>query len=440
MSRNNALWQFLASVPLALVTISLITVTSILGTVIPQNQPASWYVSRYGPEMARFFELLDLTDMYGSWWFSFFLILLVVNLIVCSLDRLPGVFRQINSDGLSFKPERLAKSPIQHHFELGSRSVEAAALLSERLRDQGWEPRERETDNGTVLFAQKGGWTRAGVYLVHTSILVILLGAAIGYFGGFKGSITIPETMERDGVVLRETGELKPLGFTVRCNSFTIEFYPNGMPKEYTSSLTVIEDGTEVVTTDIEVNKPLKYRGITFYQSSYEREFLVRITPENADNATSFIVPFQQQETWPEENLRFGILNARSIGQSIISVKLWFSDNLGDPFTGWVDAGEELVVSGQRQSYRLSAKQLYATGLQVARDPGVWWVYAGFTLMLVGLYVAFFMSHRRIWLQISPKGEAAEVTLYGSANKNHPGFRRQIQAFLDRIETATPGQ
>ncbi len=80
----------------------------------------------------------------------------------------------------------------------------------------------------------------------------------------------IPETMERNKVFLFGNKGTAELDFSIRCNSFAIDFYPNGMPKEYTSSLTVLENGREVLTKTIEVNDPLTYKGITFYQSSYE--------------------------------------------------------------------------------------------------------------------------------------------------------------------------
>ena len=49
--------------------------------------------------------------------------------------------------------------------------------------------------------------------------------------------------------------------------------------------------------------------------------------------------------------------------------------------------------------------QFYSV-FQVKRDPGVWWVYAGFLLFLPGFYLAFFRPHQRwaVVLEESPKG------------------------------------
>ena len=67
------------------------------------------------------------------------------------------------------------------------------------------------------------------------------------------------------------------------------------------------------------------------------------------------------------------------------------------------------------------------TGLQVAKDPGVWVVWLGCFLMVVGIYVAFFMSHRRIWVRV----ENGTVTVWGNASKNKGGF----QLFMEQLET-----
>ena len=428
MQNNNSLWQFFSSVKLALVTLFLIAVTSIIGTIIPQKESLEFYVNNYGPQMAQIFTILDIPDMYNSWWFLALLFLLSFNLVICSIDRFPGVWRQITSDGLAIPAQRIEKMSTQLNWMSDAAPPDVRDRLSERLRSKGFKPGIKEQEGATVIFAQKGHWTRTGVYIVHASILVIFIGAIIGYLGGFKGSVMVPETMERDKVFLFGGKGVKELDFTVRCNNFRIEFYPNGMPKEYTSSLTVIENGKEVLTKVIEVNDPLTYKGITFYQSSYEpyQDFVVTMSSPSGAERT-FIIPFQEQESWEDENLTFGIINAKVLGQSIVSSKLWFSDGEADPASLWIDDGQQISIDRPLGIYNVSAKQMYATGLQVAKDPGVWWVYIGFGLMLFGLYVAFFMSHRRIWLLLKPQNGSTEIIMSGSANKNRAGFERVFE-------------
>lgn len=435
MKQNNSIWQFFASVKLALVILFLITVTSIIGTVIPQKEAAEFYISRYGPKTAQLFAVLDIPDMYNSWWFLALLFLLSFNLIICSIDRFPMVWKQVTGDGLALPPERVAKMSNTTTWKKPGSVAENLEQLSKTLRGKRFKPASRQEGDSTLLFSQKGHWTRTGVYIVHTSILVIFIGGIIGSLGGYKGSVVIPETQQTSKVFLFGGKGVEELDFTVRCNNFKIDFYPNGMPKEYTSSLTVLEEGEEVLTKVIEVNDPLTYKGITFYQSSYEpyQDFVISITtPEGTEK--TFVVPFQQQESWTEENLKFGILNAKVLGQSIVASKLWFSDGIESPAAVWVDDGVETEVERQGGTFRVSAKQMYATGLQVAKDPGVWWVYIGCGMMLFGLYVAFFMSHRRIWLLLTPQGKETEIVLAGSANKNRAGFEKTFEDLAALLE------
>ena len=436
MQNNNSVWHFFASVKLALVTLFLITITSIIGTLIPQKESFELYASKYGPKTAQLFSVLDIPDMYNSWWFISLLFLLGFNLVICSIDRFPAVWRQVKADGLQYTEERIRKMSTRKNWDYTGLSSAAVQNMTDTLNKMGWKTATKTIGSDTLIFSQKGNWTRTGVYMVHGSILIIFLGAIIGNLLGFKGSVSIPETMERDRVALYDTMEILDLGFVVRCNSFAIEFYPNGMPKEYTSSLTILENGQELFTQEIEVNSPLKHKGITFYQSSYEayQDFVVTMTNNTTGNQKTFISSFQKQTEWSEEGIRFGIINAKALGQSIVSSKIWFSKENGTPITQWLDDNTAATLNGTDQDYRVSVKQMYATGLQVAKDPGVWWVYIGCGLMLFGLYVAFFMSHRRIWLLVSDSDKGTEIILTGSANKNRPGFERLFDNLALKLE------
>jgi len=115
--------------------------------------------------------------------------------------------------------------------------------------------------------------------------------------------------------------------------------------------------------------------------------------------------------------------------------KIWFNDPAGDPVQFWVNDGSTVPVVRGGRTYDFTIKQMYATGLQVAYDPGVWWVYAGCTIMLLGLYVAFFMSHRRIWVVLTPADDGrVKVNFNGTANKNRVGFENLFERMAERLE------
>lgn len=437
MKNNNQLWTFFASVKLALFTLCALALTSIIGTLIPQNQSMQFYIANYGERLAGFFRVLDIVpNMYGSWWFLGMLGLLSANLIICSIDRFPGAWKLINADPTAIAPERIARMPYTQ--TLADPSPEGIDRYKKILAVKGWHLRGGG-DNGNVLFAaQKGRWSRLGVYIVHGSILVIFLGAIVGHFFGFKASIMLPETDTTSKVFAEGTNASIDLGFSVRCDRFDIDFYSNGMPKAYRSRLTILDHGHLVETRQIGVNSPLHYRGITFYQASYQgyRDFLITITDPRDGKSKTFLAPFQQQLTWPEKHLKFGIINAQSIENRVIQAKLWLKGSNGEPATPWLDNGIATGVNQGGEKFTVSVKQQYATGLQVAKDPGVWLVYLGCALLLAGLYLAFFITHRRIWLLVDTSTPETVVVFSGSANKNKMGFAKVFNRLTAALQEA----
>ncbi len=436
MKLINQLWNFFASVQLAILTLCSIAITSIIGTIIPQGEAHSVYVDKFGAKTATFFQILDIPTMYSSWWFSGLLGLLSVNLIICSLDRFPAVWRIVTADNLTIAPERIAKMPYSRQWPTSVdrvKSIDWQAVLT----SCGWRSETKNLQEISLFFHQKGRWSRIGVYIVHMSVLVIFAGAAIGHFFGFKGSIMIPELRSTENVFTHPNKTPIDLGFAIRNNSFAIEFYSNGMPKEYRTSVTILENDREILQKDIKVNSPLTHRGLTFYQSSYQghREFLAQITDTATDESRQFSLPFQKQISWDDKNLRLGIINVDADGQRALRFKVWCKIGEEPAITQWLTNNETLPIKSGNKNYSLQVKQLYSTGLQVAKDPGVWVVYAGCGLLLLGLYVAFFLSHRRIWLCQQITAAGVLVYLAGSTNKNKPAFAKvfaRIEECIDR--------
>lgn len=443
---KNPIWSLFSSVKLALFLLFGLAATSIIGTIIPQSQPSEFYVDTYGANLARLMQTLSVPDMYNSWWFMILLAVFSLNLIICSLERIPNAWRLVTMDNLKTDPERLKKMGLRSAVQVEGSPDAAVEKTVSYLAKKGWKTSKRDKDGSTMLFSQKGSWTRFGVYVVHSSILIILVGAIIGSpriartilrepTFAFKGSVMLPETQQTD-MIYSFTGDKIPLGFTVRCDFFTIEYYENGMPKEFLSKLTVLEDGKEILKQDIEVNEPLIYKGITFYQSSYQpyQDFILSLENNITGARKSSIVPAREQISWDEAGVRFGIINMATRGESIQRLKIWFTDDQADPSIFWIEPGRQAIVKRPSGDYTLSTKQLYATGLQVAKDPGVWWVYIGCGLMLAGLLIAFFMSHRKIWALIYEENGKVTVLFAGSAHKNKVGFERTFASLIEEFK------
>jgi ResB protein required for cytochrome c biosynthesis len=84
----DQIWMFFASVKLTVYTLVLLALTSIVGTVVLQNGSPEAYIRLYGPGLYNMILVLDLDRMYQAWWYLLLMVVLCVNIVVCSIDRL----------------------------------------------------------------------------------------------------------------------------------------------------------------------------------------------------------------------------------------------------------------------------------------------------------------------------------------------------------------
>ncbi len=91
---SNKVWQFFCSVKLAVVIILVLVVACILGTVILQEKTLDTYTAKYGYGLATFFRIIQLDNVFHSYWFAFLLVLLCANLICCTIKRWRNTFLQ----------------------------------------------------------------------------------------------------------------------------------------------------------------------------------------------------------------------------------------------------------------------------------------------------------------------------------------------------------
>ena len=87
----------------------------------------------------------------------------------------------------------------------------------------------------------------------------------------------------------------------------------------------------------------------------------------------------------------------------------------------------------QTVSPEKTAEKRYYTGLQVTKDPGVWVVYVGFIIMIVGIIITFFMSHQRLCVEVAQKGKKSRVMVAGTANKNKFGMQKKLEKIASHL-------
>ena len=440
---TDRIWDFLCSLKLAIILVLLLALTSIIGTIILQNGAPADYIREYGQTNYELFKKLQFIDMYHSTWFIGILALFSVNLICCSIKNFPRVWKFVKEPTLVASSGIFKGSANRAEFSCKGSKHQVAEQISTLLKKEFAKPILTEKDEKIYLFTQKGIYSRFGAYITHLSILVIMAGAVIGNVWGYKAFVNIVEGSSVDQVRSRNGTGLIDLGFTVRCDDFDVSYYPNSnRPKDYNSDLVILENGKEVVHKRIEVNDPLTYKGIKFYQSSYGSAgnpfFKVKVT-ENSTGEVIELKAHQGKHAQLPGGYSFAVTNFtpsdRNFGPAMQLHVNTPDGKHGAPFIVWQNHPQLDVKRGGIFSFALLGHdQPHYTGLQVAKDPGVNIVWAGCFLIVFGSLTAFFFSHKRIWVCLEDDGKKTKVLIAGNAHRNQPGFSLAFDDLQQQIE------
>jgi cytochrome c biogenesis protein len=437
-------WDFFCSLKLTIFLLIGLALTSIIGTVVQQG-PQREYLATLSETKIRIYSALGFFDMYHSWWFILLLYLLTLNLICCSIKRLPRVWK-IVFEPVLVMDERFEKTLSNvKEFKMPGSKAELKDKLDAFLKAEFAAPTVTEKDGSIHLYAEKNRLCRLGVYVVHFSIIIVFIGALIGSFFGYKSYVNIPEGGSIKQLQTR-AGKTIDLGYELRCEKFSVAFYDTGAPKEFKSILTVLENGkpvpgyTNVATI---VNEPLTYKGITFYQSSYgqsDEGALYHLTVKDKKGGAPVQMVARQGERLALPGGAF-----LSVMEATQNVKPFMKEFDGPgaqvEYTPAGGKPQPFVILGEKwESFNAQhgdltinfdgMDQKFFTGLQVAKDPGVLVVWLGCFLMVMGICMAFFMSHKRIWARVSD----GVVTVGGSASKNPAGFEMSFDELLKKLK------
>ena len=449
-SRPNVIWGFFSTVKLTIVLLIILAIVSILGTLVPQEQGAAEFARRLNPAMLQIFTSLDLFDMYHSIWFRVLIGCLAMNLIICSIDRFPATWKRFSTRPEPDRTKPFDNLPPEQSFLVQGTLEETANRVNKLLQSRYKKIRKKEVDANGFFYGEKGGYSNFGVYLVHLSVLLILVGSLAGSFFGFDAYVNILEGEQIDTVMLRKTMNPLKLEFTVRCDKFTVEFYENGAPKEYRSDLSFIVGGKVVEKKNLLVNHPAEFMGVTFYQASYGsapgKTVRLKISRSTAEpTVTDMKVEAGKPIALPGGEGKFKVIDVREdimkMGQAVlISVQ----PDQGKPVDFWVFKQGKMALKMlpepmlKSPKFNPSAFKPYTffldgletkfyTGLQVNRDPGVSIVWIGCFLMIAGLFVTFFLSHNRIWVHLLKTDKGVKISAAGTANRNPVGLERELE-------------
>ncbi|MBB5446127.1 MULTISPECIES: cytochrome c biogenesis protein ResB [unclassified Paraburkholderia] len=299
--------ELLSSMRFAIALLVILSIASIIGTVLTQDDPYPNYVNQFGPFWADIFRALSLYTVYSSWWFMLILGFLMVSVSLCVIRNGPKMV----ADARSWK-DKVREGSLRafHHkgeFAVHGARAQSAAVLARLSAKLGYKFVTRESDGATLIAAKRGALTKFGYISAHLAIVVICLGGLLDsnlpiklqmwLFDKspinsntvineispehrlsqsnptFRGYAWVPEGQHVSTAILNQpNGSLiQDLPFSIELNKFIVDYYSTGMPKLFASDIVVIDHKTGArVPARVEVNKPFEYDGVSIYQSSFQ--------------------------------------------------------------------------------------------------------------------------------------------------------------------------
>ncbi|MBD2437508.1 cytochrome c biogenesis protein [Nostoc sp. FACHB-110] len=423
----------LTDLRLAIALLLIIALFSVSGTVIEQGQSPAFYQANYPEHPALFgflswkvIQVVGLDHVYRTWWFLSLLILFGTSLTACTFTRQLPALKAAQRWKYYEEPRQFQKLAL-------SAELDTAALnsLTEILKTRRYKIFQ-EQDKDNILYARKGIVGRIGPIIVHIGIVTILLGGIWGAMTGFVAQemIASGNTFQVQNIIdagpWADGKDLK--NWAVKVNRFWIDYTPSGGIDQFYSDLSVLDDeGKEVDHKKIFVNQPLRYHGVTFYQTDWG----VAAVKFQFNNSPVFQIPMAQLDTQNKGRIWGTWIPTKpdlSEGVSLIAKDLQGMVLIYDAKGQLIDTVRSGMSTKINNTNLKIVEVIGSTGLQIKSDPGIPLVYAGFAILMAGVVMSYF-SHSQIWaLQ---KGERLYVG--GKTNRAQVAFEKEVLEILEGL-------
>ncbi|MEJ7834065.1 MAG: cytochrome c biogenesis protein ResB [Nocardioides sp.] len=464
-------WRQLTSMRTALILLLLLALAAVPGSVVPQQGVDALETSQWKddhPRLTPIYERLDLFSVYDSPWFSAIYLLLMISLVGCIVPRSFVYWRAMRAEPPP-APRNLTRLPDHTAYH----SSDPVDTVLSRARDvlDGRGYRLRISTSEEAVSAERGYLREAGNLLFHLSVLVVLVGFAVGGLLGYRGGVILVEgttfanslTQYDDFVPgdLFRAEEMEPFSFEV--DDFDVEWLDSGpaigQARAFNAAVRYRESpAAPEQTYDLRVNHPLSIGDTELFLIGHGYAPVITITDGEGEVAYSGPTVFLPQDP---SFLSFGVVKAPAAAPGQIGLEGLFYPTLidvaGDPvnlkgeavnptlsmlvYTGdlGLDAGAPQSVyvldkSNADQVEKPDGAPLRLdiqpgetvdlpdglgsvtfeevvpwTRIQISQTPGKEVTLAGVVLALVGLLGSLFIRPRRVWVRARREGGVTMV-------------------------------
>ena len=438
--------SFLSSSKFAMVISAGILILAITGSLIPKAD-----VAVSSSQLAsNIVSVLGLDHIYTSPIFITLIALFALNLILCTLKLIIFDINKLSDiDNIDFKDH-------------GRVAIKHAEVIS-FLKATHFDIKQEEN----VITASKNSFGKYTVIIIHTGILIVLLGALLGYLFGFKGYINILEGSS-DNVAVLSTGEFVPLGFDIKVNRFDVKYYDNTTrPSAFVSDITISKESSDNDSNTsndnkslnyiLNVNSPLKYEDVSIYQHSYGfylnkkgARFLFDVEIDNIskkyevrfnesfkirDNLFGKITDFAPALAVGDDG-KFSTMSEEMVNPAIL---LEAYSMEGDPvLRSWLLSKQKTSGDFSKDyGFKMTFDKLYGvqyTGLSIKKDPGTAVVYLGFLIISIALILTYLINYTVIFIHLTKDEETGEMIFYKVFKQRKFGRSVPAQMFYKLID------
>lgn len=420
------IWKLLHSMKFGIILLIIISISSIAGTIIPQNNQIGFYQSTYSPMFFNLINMLSLHKVYSSWWFILMMFTLSMNLIFCSIKRLPIIIRQIKK-----KPK--LEEELKREKILFKKDLNEEVNIEDFFKTTGFKKVEKvENDEGTFYFSQKNFIGYLGSWITHVALLIIILSYVFGKVAGFEAFVHgVPGSIH----------QIEGTDYWIEIQDFNIKFREDHTVDQYISKIKVTDsEGEYSQAGELMVNEPFRAEKMNIYQNGTGWAVDVKLKKDNEEFSSRTLY---QSEVYVDDNKRIAL--------QFVNFYPDYEDSHGHPHTltpypnnpkllyaifyeekrvdmNVVDMGDEIVW--EEYSLTVDNPQMF-TLLQVVEDPGMGGAAVGGIILIIGIFLAFYLHPKELKAFRYNNGR---VRIWGNTSKNQEIYKSEMTLALEELE------
>ena len=286
----------------ALLLLLLLSIAAVPGSLIPQQGVDAQKVASFrlaNPQLSPILDRLGMFSVYSSVWFSAIYLLLVVSLVGCIVPRVAVYSRALRARPPR-APANLDRLPVSRRFHSDQTPEDVLQAGRRALPGRRYRVDVAEGE----LRAETGHLREMGNLVFPISLLVVIVGVAIGSLYGYRGAVIVTEGVGFSNTITqyddfssgtrfdRDTLPQFSLALKDMQAKFQLDGPQRGAPRKFEAIGQYDVPGSPPRPFDITVNNPLKIGSTSVFLVGQGYSPVIRVRDGRGNVAFDGAVPF----------------------------------------------------------------------------------------------------------------------------------------------------